>query len=120
VFIFSCIILAALLYASCLPARAGIKFGRFMPPLYLLIAICQGLTLLFLDSTACKANTLLDGLGSFIWPDTCAISTGAKCFISATVFWAVAAVCSFYEQKALEAELAETDSDLQTGLLYDP
>lgn len=120
VFIFSCIVLAALLYTSCLPTRAGIKFGRFMPPLYLLLAIFQGLTLLFLDSTACNANPLLEGLGSFVWPDKCVISTGAKCFVSATVFWAAAAVSSFYEQWALEAELAETNSDLQTGLLYDP
>ncbi len=120
VFIFSCIVVAALLYTSCFPARAGIKFGRLMPPLYLLMAIFQGLTLLFLDSTACKANPLLSGLGSFVWPETCAISTGAKCYISATVFWAAAAFSSFNEQMALEAELTETDSDLQTGLLYDP
>jgi hypothetical protein len=84
------------------------------------MAIFQGLTLLFLDSAACKANPLLDGLGSIIFQGTCTISTGAKCFISATVFWAAAAVSSFKEQKAFEEELAEMDPDLQSGLLSDP
>jgi hypothetical protein len=78
VFIFACIIVGTLLYASCFPARAGHSLGRCMPPLYLLMAIFQGLTLLFLDSAACKANPLLDGLGSIIFQDTCTISTGAK------------------------------------------
>ena len=120
VFIFSCIIVGTILYASCFPAKAGYSLGRCMPPLYLLLAIFQGLTLLFLDSTACKANPLLNGLGSVIFQDTCTISTGAKSFISATVFWAAAAVSSFKKQKALEAELAEMDPDLQSGLLSDP
>ena len=93
-----------------------------MPPLYLLMAIFQGLTLLFLDSAVCKAETnpLLSEGGSLSWPDTCAISSGAKYFISATVFWVAAAVSSFKEQKALEEELAEMDPDLQSGLLSDP
>jgi hypothetical protein len=120
VFIFACIIVGTLLYASCFPARAGHSLGRCMPPLYLLMAIFQGLTLLFLDSAACKANPLLDGLGSIIFQETCTISTGAKIFISATVFWAAAAVSSFKEQKAFEEELAEMDPDLQSGLLSDP
>ena len=120
VFIFSCIIVGTLLYESCFPAGAGHSLGRCMPPLYLLVAIFQGLTLLFLDSAACKANPLLDGLGSFIFQDACTISTGAKCFISATVFWAAAAVSSYIEQKAREEELVEMDPVLQSGLLSDP
>ena len=86
------------------------------------MAIFQGLTLLFLDSAVCKAETnpLLSEGGSLSWPDTCAISSGAKYFISATVFWVAAAVSSFKEQKALKEELAEMDPELQTGLLSDP
>lgn len=84
------------------------------------MAIFQGLTLLFLDSVVCKANPLLNDVGGFIWPDTCAISTGAKCFISATVFWIAAAISSFKGQQALEEELAETDPALQAALLSEP
>lgn len=91
-----------------------------MAPLFLLTAIFQGLTLLFLDSAVCKANPLLNDVGGFIWPDTCAISTGAKCFISATVFWIAAAISSFKGQKALEEELAGTDPALQAALLSEP
>jgi hypothetical protein len=122
VFIFSWIIIGTLLFTSCFPARAGYSLGRCMPPLYLLMAIFQGLTFLFLNSTVCKAETnpLLNEVGSFIWQDTCAISTGAKCFISATVFWVAASVSSFKEQKVLEEELAGMDPGMQTGLLSDP
>jgi len=122
VFAFVWIIIAILLYASCYPARAGYSLGKCMPPLYLLMAIFQGLTLLFLDSAVCKAETnpLLSGSGSLSLPDTCTISSGAKYFISTTVFWAAAAVSSFKEQKALEEELAKMDPDLQASLLSDP
>jgi hypothetical protein len=122
VFAFVWIIIAILLTQSCYPARAGYSWGKCMPPLYLLMAIFQGLTLLFLDSAVCKAETnpLLSGSGSLSWQDTCTISSGAKYFISATVFWAAAAVSSFKEQKALEEELAKMDLDLQASLLSDP
>jgi hypothetical protein len=91
-----------------------------MAPLFLLTAIFQGLTLLFLDSTVCKANPLLHDLGgTIVWPDTCTISTGAKCYISATVFWIAAAFFSFKEQRALEAESSGMDSDLLDNLIFD-
>ena len=77
---------------------------------------------LSVDSVVCKAenNPLLSGSGSLSWPDTCAISSGAKYFISATVFFAAVAVSSFKEQKALEEELAKMDPDLQADLLSHP
>lgn len=80
--------------------------GRGVAPLYLLTGIFQGLTLLFLHSKACTNNALV-GLAdndAVVFPDTCSISTGAKCIISATVFWLCAALSSFQEQKALEEE----------------
>ena len=50
-------------------------------PMYLLIALCQGLTLLFLNSKVCKANPIVDFDG-IVWQDTCSISVGAKCTVS--------------------------------------
>ena len=122
VFVFSFINLAVGLCASnsSNPMARNSSCGRIMAPLFLLTAVFQGLTLLFLDSTVCKANPLLHDLGGTVdWPDTCTISTGAKCYISATVFWAVAAFFSFKEQRALEVESSETDSDLMDNLIFD-
>jgi hypothetical protein len=68
-----------------------------VPIQYLSLAICQGLTFLFLGSTICKANPLLQEMGGIDYPDTCAISTGAKYSISATVFFLLGALSSFIE-----------------------
>lgn len=85
--------------------------GRIAPVLYLLTGIFQGLTLLILNSKICTGNDLLDKWSMFYveWPETCSISTGAKCIISATVFWLAAALTSFQERRALIAELNTMD-----------
>jgi len=52
------------------------------------------------------------------WSDTCTISTGAKCFISATVVWFCAAISSYFEQKAFidEHRMEVTDASLTESL----
>ena len=65
---------------------------------YLFICLCQGLTLLFLQSNACTNNSLLAGLEEQVpdmkldFPETCSLAAGANCSIAATVLWFVAAV----------------------------
>ena len=85
------------------PDSYSTGIGGRVAPLYLLTAVFQGLTLLFLNSKACTNNPLVQ-FGSLDWQETCSISAGAKCFISAMVFWFAAAVSSVYEQKAFEDE----------------
>jgi hypothetical protein len=94
-----------------------------MPVQYLTLAICQGLTFLFLGSNICKANPLLQEIGGIDYPDTCAISTGAKYSISSTVFFLLGALSSFIElimaresEEAGESEEA-ANSDIHTSLL---
>lgn len=80
-------------------------------PLYLLIAICQGLTLLFLNSNACKGEILNELAGvamtDYNFPDTCSMASGAKLAISATSFWGATAVASFLAHKSEKEEIAE-------------
>ncbi|KAL9178392.1 hypothetical protein ACHAXT_000039 [Thalassiosira profunda] len=64
---------------------------------YILACLFQGLSLLFLNSNACKDNLLVrsfEGSNGIEFQETCSMSTGAKCAIAATVFWLVAAVAS--------------------------
>lgn len=110
-FIFAFIIMFLKCAVSCAtdPRQAASGSGPIVPPLYLVTSIFQGLTLLFLNSKACKDNALVEWGTAVVFPDTCSISTGAKCIISATVFWAAAALASFGEQKALKEEQATND-----------
>jgi len=94
---------------------AGKTTGR-VAPFYLLTAICQGLTLLFLNSQMCKDNSLLSEGTSVVWPESCSLGTGANCIISATVFWFAAAASSFLEQKAIEEALSAPDPELAAAL----
>lgn len=80
--------------------------GTSVAPLYLLTAVFQGLSLLFLNSNACKNNDLASWSG-IVWSNKCSIAAGAKCIISATVFWAAAALSSFQEEKVLKEEQNE-------------
>jgi len=77
--------------------------------LYLLTALFQGLTLLSLNSELCTSNSR-STWNDIQWSDTCSIDTGAKCIISAMVFWFAAAFSSFLEQKALKEEENELDA----------
>jgi len=74
-------------------------------PMYLLIALSQGLMLLLLSSNVCKSNPLVE-FGNIEWQETCSLDTGAKCTTSALVFWALAAVTSYQEQRSLKEERA--------------
>lgn len=60
----------------------------------LVLCLFSGLTLLVLDSSLCKDNILIGELSQVAFNDQCGLATGARCVISATVFWFVAAVCS--------------------------
>jgi len=65
----------------------------------LFCCIFQGLTLLFLTSSACTDNALtsdlLENMPLFQVEDTCTMSVSAKCTIAATVLWFVAALPTF-------------------------
>ena len=65
---------------------------------YLLAFLFQGLSLLFLDTSACKNNPIVEGISDKIigltFQETCSISTGMKCIISAMVFCLVPAFAS--------------------------
>lgn len=67
---------------------------------YLLATLSQGLSLLFLSSNACTSNILIGELSTspigdaVTFEETCSMATGAKCVISATVLWFLAAVGS--------------------------
>lgn len=67
---------------------------------YLLAFFFQGLSLLLLDSNACKNNSVIQAISDapyhdgVTFPERCSISTGMKCIISAIVFWFLAALTS--------------------------
>jgi len=77
-------------------------------PVFLLLAISQGLMLLLLSSKVCKSNKLV-AFGNIEWQETCSLDTGGKCTISAMVFWFVAAVTSNAMIKRAKAEEEEHD-----------
>ena len=109
-FIFAIGILIAYCVAACADFEGGGEYSgtsQIMVPIYLIVALCQGLTLLFLNSNACKDNGLVDenlASGTIEFPDQCSLGPGAKIVISATVFWACAALTSFQEWKAQQEE----------------
>lgn len=98
-------------YSSCIGFNE--KVGR--PHLavgvsLLLLSLFSGLTLLVLDSNLCKSNVLLRQLFSdIIFPDQCELSTGANCFISATVFWFAAALCSLTASRSKSEEVEKVE-----------
>ena len=106
-FIFAIVVVFVKCCATCSPdpEKAYAGGGKVVPPLYLLTGIFQGLSLLFLNSQACKNNHLIKFAWEGVeWPETCSMATGAKCIISATVFWIAAALTSFQGNKAFEKE----------------
>lgn len=88
---------------------------RFSPPIFLTMALCQGLNLLFLSSKACGNNPLVS-LGGLSFPIECSLATGAKCCIAAMFFWFAAAGTSFLEAKALKEGNVGGDGDLSAPL----
>lgn len=100
------------LIAGCIsPLR---RASRSEAPAFLLACFSQGLSLLLLNSSLCKDNDLMRQLQSdatslgnvgMNFPQTCSINTGAKCAISAIVFWALAACSSSMAQVAERKEM---------------
>ena len=114
-FIFAIIVLVAACMSLC-----GTNPGKtyvWEAPVYLMTAIFEGLTLLLLNSNACKVNTMVQNLDPSLtnvtFPDTCSMATGAKLTISATVFFFASSVASFLAHKAEKEELEE---EVETGL----
>ena len=72
-------------------------------PLCLFTALCQGLVLLMLASSACNSSVLIGLGGRQTWNatfnETCSISTGGNLCVSAMFFWFCAAVTSFFAHK---------------------
>ena len=88
-------------------------------PLYLLLSLSQGLMLLLLSSKVCKSNPLVE-FGNVEWQETCSMDTGAKCTISAMVFWFVAAVTSSALQDAKRVEMEEREIENDSTTLTEP
>eukprot|EP00581_Thalassiosira_minuscula_P004111 CAMPEP_0183740780 /NCGR_PEP_ID=MMETSP0737-20130205/60500_1 /TAXON_ID=385413 /ORGANISM="Thalassiosira miniscula, Strain CCMP1093" /LENGTH=225 /DNA_ID=CAMNT_0025975925 /DNA_START=23 /DNA_END=700 /DNA_ORIENTATION=- len=90
---------------------------KFEAPLLLLTALFQGLVLLILNSNVCKDNVQVADLGNpdsalkdIEFQDTCSIDRGAKCIISATVFWFAAAIVGIISGK-VESDMLNADID---------
>ncbi|KAL7494422.1 hypothetical protein ACHAWT_003202 [Skeletonema menzelii] len=96
------------------------KVGRphvFVGVCLLLLSLFSGLTLLILDSNLCKSNVLLGQLmNDILFNDQCELSTGANCFISATVFWFAAALCSLKASRS-KSEVVEKEEGLDEPLI---
>lgn len=102
------------------PDNKPVTFG-WMAPCYLLTAICQGLTLLLLNSNACRNNDLKPDLPDTVsFPDTCSIARGAKLTISATSFWLAAAFASFMAVRAARREAAKAMAAGEEASLTEP
>ena len=88
---------------------------------YLLLSLFSGLTLLILDSNLCKNNVILgELLKQFLFNDQCELSTGANCFISATVFWFAAALCSLSATRSKSEDDDEMGEGLDEPLIHGP
>lgn len=62
---------------------------------YALVAILQGLTLLFLSGSACKNNDIVQGLAPILdIQDNCSLSTGGILVISAIALWSLASAAN--------------------------
>ncbi|KAL7542302.1 hypothetical protein ACHAWF_009896 [Thalassiosira exigua] len=79
------------------PSRRTYKIGG---GIYMFCCLFQGLSLLLLNSNACKNNNILVELqqtvpeGTLAFSSSCSLASGAKCAIAATVMWLVAAIAA--------------------------
>lgn len=108
-FVLGLLLLLSSLFSCCDGFRT-LAFGC-EAPLYLLLSLSLGLTLLLLDSDACDDNALVKEVElrreNLEFPETCGISQGARLVISAMSFYLVAAVLSFMAHKEEEEEMKE-------------
>lgn len=87
----------ALLAGWLYPSKQTYKSGGMM---YMLCCLFSGLSLLLLDSNACHNNSLITLLQeqtpdiNLTFQSSCTMASGAKCTISATVMWFVAAIAA--------------------------
>ena len=114
-FVLSIIMIVSVFVEACSNNNDKAETHSWKAPVYLFLAICQGLTLLLLNSNACKSSeiSILDDLGRLTFPDTCSLATGGKLAISSAAFWAAAAVSSLLAHSAEKKEIAE---DVDAGL----
>lgn len=89
-FIFALIVFITSVISACV-TDSKLYTKAWLAPAYMLTCICQGLTLLVLESSLCNDNMLVKRMGivsspvsGIVFPDTCEISTGAQLCISAT------------------------------------
>ncbi|KAL7427739.1 hypothetical protein ACHAXM_000980 [Skeletonema potamos] len=102
--------------SACAPSGKVERPHSIVGVCLLFLCFFSGLTLLVLDSTLCKNNILLGELGRIVFNDQCELSTGANCFISATVFWFVAALCTLFASRSKNDE----NDEMGGGTLGEP
>lgn len=107
-------------YARPHPAKAIVGPGL------LLASLMQGLSLLFLDSNACKNNPMMAVLNgqdspwkSLGFPAHCGMDTGAKCAIASTVLYLVSSMASC-TARATERQEEYNENEQQHGSLAEP
>ncbi|KAL7542090.1 hypothetical protein ACHAXR_011510, partial [Thalassiosira sp. AJA248-18] len=117
--LFGGVYLFANLIAGCLaPVR---RVSRLEAPAFLCASLCQGLSLLLLNSAICNDNSLIKKLQSdaaslgnmgMDFQDTCSIATGANCAIAAAVFWFLAGLMS--HMGVVAEKKAEREDNIST------
>lgn len=105
--------------SACTPSGKVERPHAIVGVCLLLLCLFSGLTLLALDSTLCKDNILLGELGRIVFNDQCELSTGANCFISATVFWFVAALCTLLASRSKNDDEVEGGGTLEEPLIHE-
>jgi hypothetical protein len=81
----------------------GEKFWMYSGMIFLFCCLCQGLTLLFLDSNGCKDNSYVKGLEDALsasFEDECSMEWGARSNIASTCLWFVAGALMLCVMKA--------------------
>lgn len=89
---------------------------------YLLAFLFSGLSIMFLDTSACKDNPVIQEITNksfreLEFQESCSMSTGMKCIISATVFWLVSA---FASADAYKAKMQKENNNVQQQPLTEP
>lgn len=102
------------IFQGCLSTKPNRSF-RTGAVMYSICSLCAGLSLILLNSNACKNNILIQELNQKVpelhMQETCSISKGAKCTIAATVLWFVTAVSACYLHPIQKKEQQRDESD---------
>ena len=92
-------------------SQVNISIGGWEGAEYAAITIAAGLTLLFLDSSACNNNVLLEGLGPLLgFPERCTLSTGGILVIISLILWTIAAAMNFWARTIVTEENQEIEA----------